>query len=87
MWSSKNAKIGAGAGGGAAGALDTNSHDAPRKAAQRKNFETRVFVEAENGRTIARFWGGLSANFPGFPAGLAFMYRKKCDSSDILVPA
>ena len=46
-------RIGAGAGGGAAGALDINSHDA----APRKNFETRVFFEAENGRIIARFWG------------------------------
>ena len=42
----KNCKrIGAGAGGGAAGALDINSHDA----APRKDFETMVFFEAEMG--------------------------------------
>ena len=38
-------KIGAGAGGGAAGALDKLSHEA----APRKIFETRVFFEAEMG--------------------------------------
>ena len=49
-------KIGAGAGGGAAGALDTNSHDAPRKAAQRKNLKLGSFSRPKMGE-IARFWG------------------------------
>ncbi len=53
-------KIGAGAGGGAAGALDINSHDAPRKAAPRKDFETRVFFEAENGRILRILQGRLA---------------------------
>ena len=50
-------KIGAGAGGGAAGALDKLYIDQSHEAALRKIFETRVFSEAENGRIIARFWG------------------------------
>ena len=47
-------------GGGAAGALDINSHDAPRKAAPRKIFETRVFFEAENGRILRILQGRLA---------------------------
>ena len=53
-------KNGAGAGGGAAGALDINSHAAPRKAAQRKIFETMVFFEAENGRILRILQGRLA---------------------------
>ena len=53
-------EIGAGAGGGAAGALDINSHAAPRKAAPRKKFETRVFFEAENGRILRILQGRLA---------------------------
>ena len=49
-------EIGAGAGGGAAGALDKLYIDQSHEAALRKIFETRVFSEAENGRIIARFW-------------------------------
>ena len=48
------------AGGGAAGALDINSHAAPRKAAQRGNFETIVFSEAENGRILRILQGRLA---------------------------
>ena len=74
----KNCKrIGAGAGGGAAGALDINSHDAPRKAAPRKNFETRVFFEAENGRIIARFLGDFLRIFRDFQQALHSCIGKK----------
>ena len=47
-------------GGGAAGALDIYSHAAPRKAAPRKIFETRVFFEAENGRILRILQGRLA---------------------------
>ena len=66
-------RIGAGAGGGAAGALDINSHDA----APRKKFETRVFSEAENGRIIARFLGDFLRILRDFQQGLHSCIRKK----------